>query len=172
MSIVTVSEWKLRTLAVYGGDGMARQMDQLKRGVDVVVATPGRLVDFINRGVINFKDLKILILDEADEMLKQGFKEEIEKIFRKVTDQAHRKPQTLLFSATIPQWLDSISRDYQTDCEIIDRVRNTNLEIPTTIKHYKYFIRGPDEVAQTVRKLCNEMASLDGRVIIFCETKR
>jgi len=86
VSIVTVSEWKLRTLAVYGGDGMARQMDQLKRGVDVVVATPGRLVDFINRGVINFKDLKILILDEADEMLKQGFKEEIEKIFRKVTD--------------------------------------------------------------------------------------
>lgn len=74
---IAVSEWKLRTLAVYGGDGMTRQLDQLKRGVDFVVATPGRLIDFMNRGVINFRDLRILILDEADEMLKQGFKEDI-----------------------------------------------------------------------------------------------
>ena len=106
---------------------MTRQLDQLKRGVDIVVATPGRLVDFINRGVIDFKDLKILILDEADEMLKQGFKEEIEKIFKKVTSQANHRPQTLLFSATIPPWLESISADYQTDCELIDRVQNTNI---------------------------------------------
>lgn len=147
-------------------------MDHLRRGVDVVVATPGRLVDFINREVINFKDLKILILDEADEMLKQGFKEEIEKIFKKVTSQAHSRPQTLLFSATIPPWLESISSAYQNNCELIDRVQNTNLEVPTTIKHFKYFIRGQDEVAQTIRKLCHKMASRDGRVIIFCETKR
>lgn len=64
-------------MAVYGGDDIGRQMNSIKNGNDVIVATPGRLIDFINRGIISFKDLKSLILDEADEMLKQGFKEDI-----------------------------------------------------------------------------------------------
>ena len=92
-------------------------------------------------------------------MLKQGFKEDIEKIFKKVSDQASKKPQTLLFSATIPPWLENISRSYQTDCHLIDRVRGSNITIPKTIKHFKYFIKGPEEITQAIKKICNQIVS-------------
>lgn len=106
-------------------------------------------------------------------MLKQGFKEDIERIFKMVMDQTSKKPQTLLFSATIPDWVKDISEKYQKkNCTVIDLIGNTEISVPKTIKHFKYAIRGFEEIPETVKKICEGMASKDGRVIIFCETKK
>lgn len=81
----------------------------------VIVGTPGRLIDMLDRGVINLTKLKTVCIDEADEMLKMGFQEDIEKIFEFVKKNAKAEPQTLLFSATIPEWVMDISRKYLDD---------------------------------------------------------
>jgi ATP-dependent RNA helicase DDX21 len=170
---LAISGCNLRIVAVYGGDGMRGQTDALNRGADVVVATPGRLIDFAQRKTIKFDQLECLILDEADEMLKQGFQEDIEKIFGLVMEQTSKKPQTLLFSATIPPWVKAISEKYQEkNCTVVDLIGNTDISVPKTIKHYRYGIRHHEEVPETVKKLCLGLASRDGRVIIFCETKK
>ena len=144
---VVVPDWKARVVAVYGGDGLNKQMEMIKRGCDIVVATPGRLIDFINRGVMQFKDLRCLILDEADEMLKQGFQRDIENIFQAVMKATETKPQTLLFSATIPGWVKDISNKYQEPkCTYIDLIGNTQVSVPKTIRHFKYPIYNFNEI--------------------------
>ena len=170
---IVVPEWRIKAVAVYGGDDMRRQMDNIRRGCDVMVATPGRLIDFINRGLIVFKDLKCLILDEADEMLKQGFKLDIEKIFESLMKECNKKPQTLLFSATIPSWVRQISEKYQDHkCSTIDLVGNTQISVPKTIKHYRYAINTYHDIRAAVKKICRGFVSKHGRCIIFCETKK
>jgi ATP-dependent RNA helicase DeaD len=95
-----------RVLPVYGGEPIGRQLAALKRGVDVVVATPGRALDHINRGTLKLSGLEIVVLDEADEMLDMGFAEEIEAILASTPG----KRQTALFSATIPPRIDGMVR--------------------------------------------------------------
>ncbi len=96
---------RLRVLTVYGGAKMQAQIKRLRAGVDIVVATPGRLMDHMRRGNIRFSDLKILVLDEADRMLDMGFLPDIETIL----EQMPVKRQTMLFSATMPQAILSLS---------------------------------------------------------------
>jgi ATP-dependent RNA helicase RhlE len=98
----------LKVAAIYGGAGMQEQAAQLRRGVDLVVATPGRLLDHMGRGNVRFDDLKILVLDEADRMLDMGFMPDITRILRRMPKQR----QTLLFSATMPQAILSLSRQF------------------------------------------------------------
>ena len=100
-----------RVLPVYGGEPIGRQLGPLKRGVDVVVATPGRALDHINRGTLTLSGLEILVLDEADEMLDMGFAEEIEAILGSTPE----KRQTALFSATIPPRIDGMVRRHLRD---------------------------------------------------------
>lgn len=88
--------------AIYGGSGIAEQLEIVAKGVDIIVGTPGRLIDFINRGAIQLGNLEVICLDEADEMLKIGFKDDIETIFEAITKARTTKVQCLLFSATIP----------------------------------------------------------------------
>jgi ATP-dependent RNA helicase DeaD len=95
-----------RVLAVYGGEPIGRQLGPLKRGVDVVVATPGRALDHINRGTLTLSGLEILVLDEADEMFDMGFAEELEEILGHIPENR----QTALFSATIPPRIDGMVR--------------------------------------------------------------
>src|SRR5690606_31286278 len=89
---------KVSFLAVYGGQPIERQLKALKRGVQVVVATPGRLIDHIRRGTVNLNDVRILVLDEADQMLQMGFQEDVEFIMSKLPEER----LTALFSATMP----------------------------------------------------------------------
>jgi len=99
----------LRTLAVYGGVSINRQLDALRRGVDIVVATPGRLMDHMQRGTIDFKHVEVLVLDEADRMLDMGFIRDVRRIVAALpTDR-----QTMLFSATMPPEVKAISRGMQ-----------------------------------------------------------
>ncbi len=100
-----------RVLPVYGGQPIWRQLKELQRGVDVVVATPGRAVDHIGRGTLVLDDLQVVVLDEADEMLDMGFSEDLETILSATPD--HH--QTLLFSATMPARIDGLARRYLHD---------------------------------------------------------
>jgi len=101
----------LRIASVYGGAGMKKQTDKLRRGVDIVVATPGRLMDHTRRKNVNFKDLQVLVLDEADRMLDMGFLPDI----RWIVSRMPRQRQTMLFSATIPPTISALARQFQRD---------------------------------------------------------
>ena len=100
-----------RVLPVYGGQPIGRQLGALKRGTDVVVATPGRALDHLTRGTLNLSELEIVVLDEADEMLDMGFAEDIEAILARTGDSR----QTALFSATMPPRIDGLVRRYLRD---------------------------------------------------------
>jgi ATP-dependent RNA helicase RhlE len=101
----------LRIAAVYGGAGMRKQTNQLRRGVDVVVATPGRLMDHMRRRNVQLKDVQILVLDEADRMLDMGFLPDIKRIVGHIPHQR----QTMLFSATMPPAISALARHFQRD---------------------------------------------------------
>src|ERR1700761_9087253 len=100
-----------RVLPIYGGAPIVRQMKSLERGVDVVVATPGRTIDHLSRKTLNLRDLQVVVLDEADEMLDMGFAEDIETIL----DQSPATRQTVLFSATMPPRIKHIVAQHLTD---------------------------------------------------------
>ncbi|MGB0121459.1 MAG: DEAD/DEAH box helicase, partial [Solirubrobacterales bacterium] len=100
-----------RVLAVFGGQPIGKQLGPLKRGVDFVVATPGRALDHIRRNSLKTSKLKILVLDEADEMLDMGFADELEEIMSAIPDSR----QTMLFSATMPPRIESMAKRHLTD---------------------------------------------------------
>ena len=99
----------IRVVSIYGGDPITTQIRDLKGGADIIVGTPGRIQDHINRRTLKFSSLKALVLDEADEMLKMGFKEAIEQILQDLPEER----QTLLFSATMPKAILDITNNYQ-----------------------------------------------------------
>lgn len=99
----------LRTVCIYGGVGLGPQADALRRGCDVIVATPGRLLDHMSRGAISFRDLRILVLDEADRMLDMGFMPDIRRVMAKLPEER----QTLMFSATFPREIARLAADMQ-----------------------------------------------------------
>ena len=104
---------EFRIVTVYGGVNIDDQIRQLRNGVDIFVGTTGRVLDHINRGNIDFRDLKSVVLDEADQMLKLGFKEDIDQILLSIKNQCDfSKLQMCLFSATIPYWVKQISKQY------------------------------------------------------------
>ena len=97
---------EFRIVTVYGGVNIEDQIRQLRQGVDIFVGTTGRVLDHIERGNIDFSGLKSLVLDEADVMLKLGFKEDVDKILKTVRDVCDKEAlQICLFSATIPSWV-------------------------------------------------------------------
>ncbi len=106
----------LRSVTVYGGVGYGTQTDELKRGCDIIVATPGRLLDHMGRGAVRFNDLEILVLDEADRMLDMGFLPDIKRIVAKLP----QKRQTLMFSATFAPELQRLSRSMLHEPERIE----------------------------------------------------
>ncbi|NMM41216.1 DEAD/DEAH box helicase [Pseudoalteromonas arctica] len=103
----------VEVLALYGGQSYSIQLSALRRGAQIIVATPGRLIDHINRGTIKFDSLQALVLDEADEMLRMGFIDDVENIMEKTP----REKQTCLFSATMPKQIQNISSKYMNNPE-------------------------------------------------------
>ena len=90
----------LNTLTIYGGTSYTPQERELQRGVDVVVGTPGRVIDHLDRGTLDLSSVEVVVLDEADEMLSMGFQEAVEKVL----ESTPKDRQTMLFSATVPRW--------------------------------------------------------------------
>lgn len=154
---------KITVLPVYGGTSIDRQIKALQRGVNVVVGTPGRIIDLLNRRILSLSEVKIAVLDEADEMLDMGFIEDIKTILKATPSEK----QTLLFSATIPQPIMNIARQHMKSPEKI-RVNTKDIVIPE-IRQIFYEIRGEDKINALSRLLDVEDPEL---AIIFCHTKR
>ncbi|MBF0559493.1 MAG: DEAD/DEAH box helicase [Nitrospirae bacterium] len=157
------SRQRIRVLPVYGGQSIENQIKALKHGVDVVVGTPGRVIDHINRRTLSLSSVKIAVLDEADEMLNMGFIEDMELILKTIPEER----QTLLFSATMPQPIMLIARKYMKEPEKI-RISPKDVVIPQ-IKQVFYEVREADKINALSRLLDVESPQL---AIIFCHTKR
>lgn len=158
----------LSACCLYGGSPYNPQQNSLKRGVDIVVGTPGRIKDHIERGNIDFRSLKFRVLDEADEMLRMGFVEDVELILGKVEDAS--KVQTLLFSATLPDWVKQISsRFLKPDKKTADLVGNEKMKASTNVRHFVL----PCSVSARAQVIPDiiQCYSSGGRTIIFAETK-
>jgi len=110
----------VKTVCVYGGVSYVTQQSALSRGVDVVVGTPGRIIDLLNGGSLTLSEVQYLVLDEADQMLAVGFEEDVEVILDKVPAQR----QTMLFSATMPGWVKKLSRKHLNNPLTIDLVKS------------------------------------------------
>lgn len=154
-----------RVLAVYGGQPIGSQLKELQRGVDVVVGTPGRLLDHLNRGSLKLDDLQVVVLDEADEMFDMGFAEDIEAIL--ATCPTER--QTVLFSATMPPKIDRMSRRHlRNPVRIaIERTAAVAGEAPKTTQH-AHIVARMNKPAALGRILDLHSPSA---AIVFCRTR-
>ncbi|MEK5381016.1 DEAD/DEAH box helicase [Niallia sp. FSL W8-0635] len=121
----------IRTLPIYGGQDINRQIRGLKKKPEIIAATPGRLIDHIERKTIRLQDLKMIVLDEADEMLNMGFIEDIERILSETPDSR----QTLLFSATMPKRIQSLAERFMVEPEIV-RVKAKEMTVTNIEQHY------------------------------------
>ncbi|XP_034710880.1 DEAD-box ATP-dependent RNA helicase 7 [Vitis riparia] len=158
----------LTSCCLYGGAPYQAQEIKLKRGVDIVVGTPGRIKDHIERGNIDFSSLKFRVLDEADEMLRMGFVEDVELILGKVEDVS--KVQTLLFSATLPGWVKEISsRFLKPTLKTADLVGNEKMKASTNVRHI--VLPCSSSARSQVIPDVIRCYSSGGRTIIFTETK-
>ncbi|MBU2669200.1 DEAD/DEAH box helicase [Actinoplanes bogorensis] len=155
----------VRVLPVYGGQPIGRQLQALQRGVDVVVGTPGRVLDHIERKTLRLGDVRTVVLDEADEMLDMGFAEDIEAIL----DETPTERQTVLFSATMPPRIDSIARRHLRDPERITmgRAVATPGEVPL-VRQSAYIVARAHKSAALGRILDVEAPT---SAIVFCRTR-
>jgi ATP-dependent RNA helicase DeaD len=135
----------VRVLAVYGGQPYGPQISRLNRGVDVVVGTPGRLLDLIERNALNIKHIRTLVLDEADEMLNMGFMEDVEKILAETPVER----QTALFSATLPPRIRSLANRFMRDPQPVTIKRET-LTLASTEQRY-YLVHESDKTNALTR---------------------
>ncbi|MDE7473010.1 MAG: DEAD/DEAH box helicase [Muribaculaceae bacterium] len=150
-------------LPVYGGSSIESQIRALKRGVQIIVATPGRLIDLINRGVAKLRNVHTVILDEADEMLNMGFQDSINEILEHVP--AERK--MLLFSATMPPEIARIAKKYMHDP--VEYVVGTRNEGAANVKHVYYLVNARDKYL-ALKRIADD--NPDIYAIIFCRTRR
>ena len=155
----------VRVLTIYGGVAYEPQLDALKKGVDVVVGTPGRLLDLANRGVLDLGHIKVLVLDEADEMLDLGFLPDVERILRKTPELR----QTMLFSATMPSAVIALARTHMRHPLNIRAESHEDTEMVPTTAQFVYRAHDLDKPEVVARIL---QAEDRGRVMIFCRTKR
>ena len=154
---------ELKVIPVYGGSSIESQIRAVRKGVQIVVATPGRLIDLINRGVVSLADVHTVVLDEADEMLNMGFLDSLNAILEHVPD--NRK--MLMFSATMPPEISKISKRYMHDpVEIVIGSRNEGAE---NVRHIYYMVNARDKYLALKRVVDN---SPDIYAIVFCRTRR
>ncbi|CEH35697.1 DEAD/DEAH box helicase [Romboutsia lituseburensis] len=153
----------IKTLPIYGGQPIDRQIKSLKGGVQIVIGTPGRVIDHINRKTLKMDNVKMVILDEADEMLDMGFREDIETIIEKTPEDR----QTIFFSATMPKGILDLTKAYQNNPEHIKVVRK-ELTVPN-IKQYYIETRS----ANKLEVLCRLVDVYNPKLsVVFCNTKR
>ena len=153
----------IKVLPIYGGQDIVRQIRNLKGGVQIIVGTPGRVMDHMRRHTIKMEQVHTVVLDEADEMLNMGFREDIETILKEMPEER----QTGLFSATMPKPILEITKKYQKDAVFL-KMTPKEVTIPL-IKQAYYMVRHQDKE----EVLCRLMDYYDpARALIFCNTKR
>ena len=153
----------LKVLPIYGGQEISKQIRSLKAGVQVIIGTPGRVMDHMRRKTVTFENIHTIVLDEADEMLDMGFREDIETILGGLDEER----QTLLFSATMPKPIMELTRTYQKDPKTI-RVVRKELTVENITQYY-YEVRPKNKVEVLSRLLDIYDPQLS---IVFCNTKK
>lgn len=149
-------------VAIYGGASMENQVRDMRRGVNIIVATPGRMVDMIERRRVNLENIKFVVLDEADEMLNMGFKEDLDSILSKTPDEKF----TWLFSATMPNEVRRIAKNYmEKPFEITVGKENSGAD---NIEHQYYMVQGRDRYL-ALKRVVDYYPEVFG--IVFCRTK-
>jgi DEAD/DEAH box helicase len=151
-----------RITTVYGGASIVEQLRNLKRGCEIVVGTPGRVIDHLERGSLNLDSIDYFILDEADEMLNMGFIEDIETIFKK----ANPDSRVLMFSATMPKQILKIAADFMGEYEIVEEEASEE-PLPLT-EQFFWMVREEDKSEALVR-LIDTAENFYG--LVFCQTK-
>ena len=155
---------RIRVLPVYGGQSIQQQINRLRSGVHVVVGTPGRIMDHLRRGTLDFASLKMVVLDEADEMLRMGFIEDVEWIL----SQAPGELQKALFSATIPQEIRRIADRYLHDPVTIE-IEHKTLTVPTV--QQRYLIASEGQKLEALSHVLETETEPGEAVLIFAQTK-
>jgi ATP-dependent RNA helicase DeaD len=155
--------YNINILAVYGGSSIENQIKALQKGVQIVVATPGRAKDLMRRGKLKLNDIKTLILDEADEMLTMGFKDELDAILSKTPD----SKQTLLFSATMSKEVERISKNYMHNPDKITVA--TENKGADTLEHTFYMVNARHRY-EVLKRIADMNPDIYG--IVFCRTRR
>jgi ATP-dependent RNA helicase DeaD len=148
---------------IYGGQSIDRQIKQLKSGAEIVIGTPGRIMDHLRRRTLKLGKLSMVVLDEADEMLNMGFRGDIETILKDVPEDR----QTILFSATMPPAIMQITKQYQKD-PIVVKIEQHKLTVPQ-IRQYSYEVPAGNKIEMLPRLLDHHDPKL---AIVFCNTKR
>ncbi len=155
-------EQKTRIVAVYGGQPIERQISRLQRGVDIVVGTPGRIMDHMERRTLDISQVKYVVLDEADEMLNMGFVEDIETILKS----SPKNRRTVLFSATMPPHIERLAKNYMNDYEVIavakDNLSKANIQ-------QIYFEVPQSDKFEALFRIIDVEESFYG--LVFCRTK-
>jgi ATP-dependent RNA helicase DeaD len=154
---------RVHCVPIYGGKPIRSQTSKLQKGADVVVGTPGRVLDLLGRGALNFAGLRIVVLDEADRMLDIGFRPDIEKILRRCPSER----QTLLLSATVAPPVERLARKYMRDPEVMDFSPTT--KAVDTIDQYYFTVDQEKKYDLLVRLVEREQPA---QAIVFCRTKR
>lgn len=153
----------IKVLPVYGGQEIVRQIKSLKTGVQIIVGTPGRVMDHMRRKTVKFDNINMVILDEADEMLDMGFREDMETILTETPQDR----QTVMFSATMPKAIMDIARNFQKDARVIKVVRK-ELTV-SNIEQFYYEVRPKNKT----EVLCRLIDIYNPRLsVVFCNTKR
>jgi ATP-dependent RNA helicase DeaD len=153
----------IKVVPIYGGQSIDRQIKALKFGVHIVIATPGRLIDHINRGTLKLENVKMVVLDEADEMLDMGFRDDIEEILKT----SPKERQTVMFSATMPRPIMELSRKYLKNAEHI-KVVHKELTVPNVNQFF--FELKPNMKLEVLTRLID--IHDPNLSLVFCNTKR
>lgn len=161
----------LATAVFHGGASYSPQENALRAGIDILVATPGRLTDHLERGTLKLDNVRHVVLDEADEMLDMGFAKDIENILRRVD---MGLSQTLLFSATTPSWIEQIARKYLKKPLRLDASSDGEARTATTVSHRALLV--PENTQARVGLLEDvvtcELQRPTSKAIVFTQTKR
>tara|TARA_B110000208_G_scaffold110744_1_gene136839 strand:+ start:661 stop:2046 length:1386 start_codon:yes stop_codon:yes gene_type:complete len=171
---------QLQQICIYGGAAYGPQINALQRGVDIIVGTPGRVVDHLQSGRVDMTGIKFFVLDEADQMLDMGFQPELDKVFDAldsgspaVDEHGTKSYQILLFSATLPAWVNKVARQrLQNGFKTVDLVKGSVNKASIQVQHL--VMRCP---WQTRPSVINDMLTVhadggESRAIVFCDTKK
>jgi ATP-dependent RNA helicase DeaD len=162
--VVKLSEWRrVHCVAVYGGKPIRQQIEKLRKGAQIIVGTPGRVLDHLARGTVDFSKLKFVVLDEADRMLDIGFRPDIERILKRCP----LSRQTLLLSATVPPPIAKLAERYMRDAQTVN-FSPTDVAVET-IEQFYFTVDPQRKFDLLVRLLAREEPR---QAIIFCRTKR
>ncbi|KGG50333.1 DEAD/DEAH box helicase [Mitosporidium daphniae] len=181
LAVKEFSPHSVYSCVCYGGININPQLEILSRGVDIVIGTPGRLLDLYERGALQLGDLDFIVLDEADFMLDLGFKASLESILSNVqsgvSSSGNQFPQMLLFSATVPEWVTSTAKSYfkRPHKIYVDAVGETTIRTSENIRQVALAYRGEDLVpfvTEVLTTFCPSSSVVPMKALIFCDTKR